>query len=244
LNIRRALILATNLVATTIANAGPPFVTDDPEVPPAGGWEINVPFTIERTSGKTEMDAPLLDLNYGLPNVQLKLEVPLKIAEDDKMGTSAGPGDLLLGVKWRFFNNEQSQIQIGAYPQLLVPTGDRARDLGDDGAAFVLPLVAQKSWEKWTLYGNIGFWWQTTHRTRNYFYAGAALEREINDRLVLGAELFGNSPTERGANSEVAFNVGGSWKLSRHFNLLFAAGRDISGETNARGYLGLQFVTN
>ena len=41
------------------------------------------------------MDAPLLDLNYGLPEVQLKLEFPLKIAEDDKTGTSIGAGDLL-----------------------------------------------------------------------------------------------------------------------------------------------------
>jgi hypothetical protein len=72
----------------SLVEAGPPFVTDDPEPPSPGGWEINVPFIFERTAGKTEMDAPLLDLNYGLPEVQLKLEFPVKIAEDDKTGTS------------------------------------------------------------------------------------------------------------------------------------------------------------
>jgi len=45
------------------------------------------------------MDAPLFDLNYGLPNVQLKLEIPIAIAHNDGDGTRAGAGDLLIGVK-------------------------------------------------------------------------------------------------------------------------------------------------
>ena len=232
-----------SLLAIGLAQAGPPFVTDDPEPPAPGGWEINVPFILERTPGKTEMDAPLFDFNYGLPNVQLKLELPVRIAHEDNDGTEAGPGDLLLGVKWRFFNNEQSQLQFGIYPQLLLPTGDHARGLGDGGSAFVFPLLAQRNWGKWTVYGNVGYWRQTAAETRNYVYAGAVLEREMSDRLVLGAELFGNSPKERGGRSELAFNVGGTWKLNEHLNLLFAGGRDIVGDTTAMGYIGLQLLT-
>jgi Putative MetA-pathway of phenol degradation len=231
------------LLAIGSARAGPPFVTDDPEPPPPHGWEINVPFIPERTPGKTEMDAPLFDFNYGLPNIQLKLEIPVRIVHRDNDGTAAGPGDLLLGVKWRFFNNEKSQVQLGIYPQLLLPTGDHARDLGEGRPAFVLPLVAQKSWEKWTVYGDVGFWWQTAAATRDYVYAGAVLKREINERLTLGIELFGNSPKERGGSSDFAFNVGGTWRLSKHLNLLFSGGRDIVGDTTAVGYIGLQFLT-
>src|SRR6266496_1525378 len=95
------------LLATGSTHAGPPFVTDDPEPPPPGGWEINVPFILERARGKTEMDAPLFDLNYGLPDIQLKLEVPIKIVHEEK-----------------------AQLQFGIYPQTLLPTGDRARGLG------------------------------------------------------------------------------------------------------------------
>ena len=225
------------------AHAGPPFVTDDPEPPPPGGWEINVPYIVERTFGKTEMDAPLFDLNYGLPDIQLKLEVPIKIVHEDSDGTTAGAGDLLIGVKWRFFNSEKSQLQFGVYPQILVPTGDESRGLGEGGTAFVFPILAQKSWDKWTLYGNVGFWWQTAADERNYVYAGAVLEREINERLELGVELFGNSTKERGGRSDVAFNIGGTWKLSRHLNLLFAGGRDIVGETHLMAYIGLQVLT-
>ena len=119
-----AAVSIASLLAIDFSRAGPPFVTDDPEPPPPGGWEINVPFILEHASGATEMDAPLFDLNYGLPGIQLKLEIPVEIIHDDRDGTVSGAGDLLLGVKWRFLNNERSQLQLGVYPQLLVPTGD------------------------------------------------------------------------------------------------------------------------
>lgn len=239
----RALVLLACCFTTFSTQAGPPFVTDDPEPPPPGGWEINVPFILEHASGVTEMDAPLFDLNYGLPGIQLKLEIPVEIIHDDSDGTVSGAGDLLLGVKWRFLNNAQSKFQVGVYPQLLVPTGDHSRGLGEGQPGFVLPLLAQKSWDKWTLYGNVGFWWRSAPESRDYFYAGAVLEREINERLTLGIELFGNSSKERGRPSELAFNVGGSWRLTEHLNLLFSAGRDIVGDTTAMGYLGLQLLT-
>jgi Putative MetA-pathway of phenol degradation len=241
--VRCAIIGVGWLLAVDLTQAGPPFVTDDPEPPPPGGWEINVPFIIEHASGITEMDAPLFDLNYGLPEIQLKLEFPIAVIQEDNDGTQAGPGDLLVGVKWRFLNDERSQFQLGTYPQLLLPTGDSARGLGVGHAAFVLPLLAQKSWDKWTVYGNVGYWWQGAHETRNYFYAGAVIEREINERLEIGVELFGNSPKEHGARSELAFNVGGTWKLRRHLNLLFSGGRDIVGDTHAMAYIGLQVLT-
>jgi hypothetical protein len=231
------------LLAVDFSQAGPPFVTDDPEPPPPGGWEINIPFILQRTPGKTEMDTPLFDLNYGLPDIQLKLEFPIEIVNEDSNGTKTGAGDSLIGVKWRFFNNERSQVQFGIYPQLLLPTGDRGRGLGDRGSAFVFPLLAQRNWEKWTLYGNVGYWWQTGAETRDYVYAGAVIEREISERLTLGAELFGNSPKERGGRSELAFNVGGTWRLNQHLNLLFSGGRDIVGDTTAMAYIGLQFLT-
>jgi len=226
-----------------LTRAGPPFVTDDPEPPPPGGWEINVPLMIEHASGSTEMDAPSFDLNYGLPNVQLKLEFPIQVIQEDHSETTAGLGDLLLGVKWRLLNNEQSKFQVGVYPQLLVPTGDHWRGLGEGQPGFVLPLLAQKSWDKWTLYGNVGFWWRSAPESRDYFYSGAVLEREITERFELGVEVFGNSPKERGGRSDVGFNIGGTWKLSDHFNLLFSAGRDIVGDAHVMAYIGVQLLT-
>ena len=68
-------------------------------------------------------------------------------------------------------------------------------------------------------------------------------EREINEGLELGVELFGNSTKERGGRSELAFNLGGICKLSKHINLLFSGGRDLVGDTTAMGYIGFQILT-
>jgi hypothetical protein len=38
---------------------------------------------VERTPGETEIDAPLFDLNYGLPDIQLKLETPIKVVHEN-----------------------------------------------------------------------------------------------------------------------------------------------------------------
>jgi Putative MetA-pathway of phenol degradation len=243
LQIGRSVVAAGYLLAlASAAEAGPPFVTDDPETPPPGGWEINIPFIIEHTVGGTEMDAPLFDLNYGLPNVQLKFEAPIRIVRQ-KNNRAVGLGDPLLGIKWRFLADEKSKSQLGVYPQVRLPVGDPRRGLGEGQAAYVLPFLVQKGWANWTLYGNVGYWWQTAADQRNFWYAGAVLERELNERLTLGAELFGSTPQERGGRAEVAFNVGGTWKANEHINLLCTAGRDIVGDARVIAYVGLQFLT-
>ena len=55
--------------------------------------------------------------------------------------------------------------------------------------------------------------------------------------------MFCNSPKECAANFDFAFNIGLTWKLSDHFNLLFSAGRDIVGDAHAMAYIRLQLLT-
>jgi len=239
----RPIFLAWSLTFASIALAGPPFVTDDPEVPPVGGWEINIPFTLERTPGTTDMQAPLFDLNYGLPNIQLEFDIPVAVVQDDRRGTAAGLGDILLGIKWRFFEDEHSHVQLGTYPQVYAPTGDAKRGLGSGRPTYELPLLAEKSWDKWTLYGETEYWLQTAPGQKNYWFLGAVLQHDITDRLNLGVELFGNTQKQSGTRPDVAFNIGGTFKLAEHLNLLFTGGRDLYGDNRAMLYLGLQILT-
>jgi Putative MetA-pathway of phenol degradation len=238
----RAIFVAWILMLASIVRAGPPFVTDDPEVPPVGGWEINIPFTLQRTPGTTDIQAPLFDLNYGLPNIQLEFDVPVAVVKDN-LGTAAGLGDILLGIKWRFFEDKHLHIQLGTYPQVFAPTGDAKSGLGSGRPTYELPLLAEKSWDKWTFYGETEYWLQTAPGQRNYWFLGAVLQHDITDRLSLGLELFGNTQRQSGTRPDVAFNIGGSFKLTEHLNLLFTGGRDIYGDTKAMLYLGLQILT-
>lgn len=52
----------------------------------------------------------------------------------------------------------------------------------------------------------------------------------------------GNSKKEVDGRSDVAFNVGGEWKLTDRFRLLFSAGRSFREGPSFAAYLGLQII--
>ena len=72
-----ALIVAS--LGQLVIAGSPPLITDDPETPGYGGWEINVTSSYEHTRGGAVLEAPLFDINYGLTSDrdQLKLEIRL-----------------------------------------------------------------------------------------------------------------------------------------------------------------------
>ncbi len=178
-SVRTVVILS--LLAASTAWAGPPFVTDDTETPPLHNWEINVPFTIQRARGETEMNAPLFDINYGiLSNVQLELDIPVEVVQKQNDSTVAGPGDLLLGVKWRFLEEEGARPQLAFYPQVQLPTGNQQRGLGDGNVSYILPLLAEKNWDKWTAYGNAAYVVQTAGRQITGTWALHSIERSTS----------------------------------------------------------------
>ena len=59
------LMLAVALSLPAVAQAGPPFIGDDPGTPGDGNWEINVTAYIERHPSERIYNAPVLDANYG-----------------------------------------------------------------------------------------------------------------------------------------------------------------------------------
>jgi hypothetical protein len=242
------MVIVLALLGLPEAWAGPPFITDDPEIPPPNNWEINVPFTLEHTRRETDMEAPLFDINYGTPavfgllRVQLEFDIPVEVVSRDDGATTAGLGDILLGIKWPFLEEKGWRPLVGIYPQVLVPTGDHSRGLGAGGTAYILPVVAEKNWGKWTAYGNVGYVVQTANGQRNYWYEGVSINREISDRLELGGEIAENALPPPEGYSNLAFNVGGTWKIREQFNLLFSAGRSIHGATDFMAYLGVQML--
>jgi hypothetical protein len=49
------------LAASLSVDAGPPLITDDPDTPGDGRWEINLPITLEQSRDQRTFEAPLLD---------------------------------------------------------------------------------------------------------------------------------------------------------------------------------------
>jgi hypothetical protein len=112
--LRRVVVLALTclgLSRAVEAQGGPPLETDDPGTPGPGHVELNVSAQAERDVSGTVYDAPRLDANVGVgARLQLKLEVPWRVATAPAQPTETGIGNVGVGVKWRFA--EQGSVAV------------------------------------------------------------------------------------------------------------------------------------
>jgi hypothetical protein len=145
-----------------------------------------------------------------------------------------------LGIKYRFVHETAHVPQIGIFPLIELPTGDADRGLGNGKVQVFIPVWLQKSFGPWTTFGGGGFWYNPAHR--NFARLGWGLQRDLNEHLTLGAEIYHETPSD-GANGHTAFNLGGYLNFNEHQHLLFSAGRDIDGPNRFSCYLGFQITS-
>lgn len=223
--------------------AGAPFTTDDPEPVEYRHWEIYVASQLEHDKRGWSGTAPHSDVNYGaLPSLQLHFIAPVVFSVAAHGATNFGYGDTELGVKYRFFEETDQLPQIGVYPLVEIPTGSRSRDLGNGHAQVLLPLWLQKSFEPWTTYGGGGYWINPGKDNHDWWFTGWVLQREMTPTLTLGAEIFHETSSEKGGNSNTRLNFGGFYNFSETYRLLFSAGHTVQGPSTFQGYLAFQIT--
>lgn len=212
------------------AQAGPPYLTDDPEPPPLGHWEA-VFFTMGlEAQGAATGFLPAIEFNYGgFEDTQLHIQVPVGFAAGGDAGTKFGGADIELGVKYRFVEEDEDgwRPQVAVYPFVEVPTASSHNGLASRSVDYFLPVWAQKDLgANWTVDAGGGYW--IDPRDRNYWFAGALLQRKLTDALVVGAEAFHQSPAIEGEPAFTGFNIGATYDLSAHAHLLVSAGRGLT----------------
>ena len=229
--------------ATALAQGGPPLITDDPDTPGAGYWEINLAGIVETSRPNRRLEAPLADINYGLgPRIQLKFEVPWLNVRETRKPAQAGLGNSNFGVKWRFLGQEGRRIAWATYPQVEVNTGRAMAKKGflDEGSQFLLPTEFTIQISRLEINGEVGR--NFAQKGEDGWIFGLAIEAEFDPEFELVGELSG----ERSGSStaELIVNVGARQKISRKTVLLAAAGRGVRGPSDERPrlrlYIGLQ----
>ena len=83
------------IAATSAANAGPPYLTDDPETPPLHRWEA-VLFTMGTIADGAATGAlPAIEFNYGgFEATQLHIKVPIGFQAGGHDETEFGGADI------------------------------------------------------------------------------------------------------------------------------------------------------
>jgi len=222
------------------AQGGPPLITDDPDTPGPGYWEINLAGVVARHPGSQSADLPRVDANYGAGRrVQLKFEVPWVRARNDAEVRS-GIGNAVAGVKYRFFGQEGRLLSWSVYPQLEfgAPHASIVKGIAEAGEAFFLPteVTIEKHVEL-----NVEVGRRFESRGSHAWEYGVSTEGHARPRLELLGEVHVESRS--GSRREVIINAGARPKLTDRLLLLLAAGRAVHGD-EARPrllvYCGLQ----
>jgi hypothetical protein len=224
-----------------IAQAGPPFLSNDPGTPGSGNWEINLAAaqTIER--GSASYQAPQIDVNFGIGDrVQLTYEVPYVV--ETNQSNHAGWGNAYPGVKWRFIDQGESGWQVSLFPQ--VETGStlsaQQRGIGSPGPRLLMPVEAATKLGVIDVDMEAGYYFPK-HGSREEIF-GLVAGHSFAERFDLDAELYRDHPLGPQQSSSTTLDLGGRYQLRRGLIALFMAGRGVGGEPQFIGYFGVQIL--
>src|ERR1700677_1664457 len=79
---------------TAAAQAGPPFLTNDPGTPGNANWEINLGSMQTIARGVSSYQTPQIDLNFGVGDrVQLTYEIPYILQTSTNLPLDSGWGN-------------------------------------------------------------------------------------------------------------------------------------------------------
>ena len=133
---------------------------------------------------------------------------------------------------------------MSTYPQLEIRTSASSvrRGLIEQGGELRLPVEISRELGPVTINGEVGY--QVVQREKDEVLYGLVVGGEINKRLELVGEIHGTAKRNFAGN-ELIFNVGGRFRMSKHYTLLFSTGRSlrraVMGQPTLLAYVGCQF---
>jgi hypothetical protein len=228
------------------AQAGPPFITNDPGTPGNANWEINIASAQSISRGSAAYQVPQIDLNYGLgPSVQLTYEIPYVLQTADGQSRQSGWSNAFPGIKWRFFDQGEGGWQLSLFPQMeaSAPSSAQQKGIAVPGSRFLLPLEVTKRLGPVDVDFEAGYYFPKHGVSERIL--GLVVGRSMTERLDLGVEVYNDRAVGAPPN-QTTLDLGGRYKLSRGFIALFMAGRSVSGTANGQpdfiGYFGIQIL--
>src|SRR5271170_7090320 len=107
------------------AQAGPPFLSNDPGTPGNANWEINLASMQTIARAIASYQVPQIDLNYGLGDrIQLTYEISyvMQTSDPGQPATTqtrhTGWSNAFPGIKWRFVDQGEDGWQLSTFPQI------------------------------------------------------------------------------------------------------------------------------
>jgi hypothetical protein len=228
------------------AQAGPPFLANDPGTPGNANWEINLASMQTIARGVSSYQVPQIDLNFGVGDrVQLTYEVPYVLQTSAGRPLESGWSNGYPGLKWRFLDQGEDGWQMSTFPQ--VETGAsllaRQKGIAVPGPRYLLPLEVTKKVGPLDVDFEAGYY-VAGHGPKERIL-GLVAGRSVTERLEFDAEIYDDRAYDAAPHS-TTLDLGGRYKLRTGVIALFMAGRSIdgfgSGQPQFIGYVGVQIL--
>jgi hypothetical protein len=229
-----------------IAQAGPPYISNDPGVPGSRNWEINLALAPTLSRNSTLVQIPQIDLNYGVgDDIQLTAEMPYVIASTTGTAQASGWSNAYPGIKWRFLNQGEEGWQASVFPQVETGASLQAQQHGiaGSGPRYLLPVEVEKRLGPLDVDFEVGEY-LPVHGAHERI-VGLVAGRSVTERLELDAEIY-DDRADGALPHQTTFDAGGRYTLHPGVIALFMAGHTLginqSGPAAYFGYFGVQIL--
>jgi hypothetical protein len=240
------LVALLHFPCTALAQAGPPFLTNDPGTPGNANWEINLGSMQTIAHGVSTYQVPQIDLNFGIGDrIQLTYEIPYVFQESSGQTAQTAWGNAYPGVKWRFLDQGEDGLQMSFFPQVEMNGTVHARQEGiaAAGPRYLLPVEMSRKVGPLDLDLEVGYYLPGNGPKERIM--GFAAGRPVNEKLELDAEIY-DDHAFGAIQHTTTLDIGGRYNLSPSFIGLFMAGRSVNGTAYGRpefiGYVGIQIL--
>ena len=226
-----------------------------------GEWEVIVYAAGEARDSVDTLEAPALDITYGInPTMEASLVLPYQVndgapvfeEQDDVVEPAtreSGPGEGEIGWKWRFYDVDDKALAFT--PAFAFPISKSAtiRGLVDDTYVLSFPLIGSLLHGPWEFTAQVSYDWSSKLFNGISFGTSVGYQTSGPVRVlgeVWGVDYHGDDPPIGFAKWRVGFE----WKLTRQFKLLGAYGGSLTSDLAPQDelkwdfYAGLQYRTN
>ncbi len=238
----------------TLALAGPPLETDDPETLDKGKFELNTAYTMQRTARDaagvrtSDQETPLFDLAFGFAEgIQLKFEMPLRVLAETGAPTQVGIGDASFGSKLRLLREDEAPFALSIYPAVGIPFGNASDGLGTGSTSVTLPVEIGRHFldDALFIYGDLGFGEEFADNEADGWFMGIAAEFTVVDGVTLCGEL--RREIGVGLSTDDSFyNAGVKLRITDSASFIGAAGQSfnptVESGAQLRVYAGMQWT--
>ena len=229
------------------AQAGPPYLTDDPDPVPRNHFEAYIFELSDGTKAGTALMGPSYEMNYGAaPNLQLHLVVPFVTSFTPGSPATHGLGDIELGAKYKLLDEKKYIPEIGVFPFIELPTGNADKGLGVGKTWYRVPIWVSKHLnDNWSLYGGGGEMFIRQDGYQDSAFSALLVQRKFGKKLVLGTEIYGHgaqNPVPDGVHHAILVDFGGYYSFTEHMQFMFAGGHSVVWQAETYTYAAMYWT--